>query len=282
VSDVHEAPGRWERWLLSRPDGAAFRIVFLGVVALAGTLLAQDVLHVAGRTAETDRTRRTEPLPLSRPVPGDQIRPYLPRAIPVGPDRGVPVIPGFEGPLDTDATARRMRFVRTEPDVIAAVGRIDRGTADDLRRFLDGEGKGANRLVLQSPGGSVTDAIEMARLLRERSFSTSVPADGYCASACPLVLAGGTGREAGEGAWIGVHQVYAAGETPSGAIRDLDRSIAEIQATSAACQQLLLDMGVDPQLWIKAMQTPAAELYVLTKDELASFRMVAVPPVEGS
>ncbi|MBB3949157.1 hypothetical protein [Aureimonas jatrophae] len=273
MSDVHASPGRLERWLLAIPDGAVLRLIFFGLLTLGATILWQD--FQAGLEAGRDaaRTERTQPMPLAPARPGDQLRPYLPRALPVAPDRGVPRIPGFSEPLDGGALAASMRFERVADGELAAVGRIDPGTAERLRAALKGAGgEGVTRLVLHSPGGSVEDALAMARLLRERGLETRVPADGYCASACPLVFAGGTARAAGEGAWIGVHQVYAA--DPSAALRDIDRSIGDIQTTTARCQQLLVDMGVDPRVWIHAMETPAAELYVLTPDELREFKLV--------
>ncbi|WP_062012020.1 hypothetical protein [Aureimonas sp. AU4] len=281
MSDIHASPGRIERWLLAIPDGAVLRAIFFGLLALGASILWQDFQAGLDAARDAERTERTQPLPLAPARPGDQLRPYLPRALPVAPDRGVPRIPGFDEPLDGGALAAPMRFQRVEGGELAAVGRIDPGTAERLRAALDGAGgEGVTRLVLHSPGGSVEDALAMGRLVRERGIETRVPADGYCASACPLVFAGGTARMAGEGAWIGVHQVYAA--DPSTALRDVDRSIGDIQTTTARCQQLLVDMGVDPRLWIHAMETPAAELYVLTPEELRAFRLVSDQPRHGA
>ncbi len=274
MSDLQSSPGWLERRLLSLPDGVLLRLVFGAVLAMGASMLAQDVLDVVGQAGDRDRLTRTEPMRLPRPQPGDQIRPYLPRAVPVAPDRGEPRLPGYEGAPPTDAMARTMAFHLGEDGVASAVGRIDAGTAERFRRFLDEEGSAIGRLVLHSPGGSVRDAIAMARIIRERSLETEVPADGYCASACPLVLAGGARRSAGEAAWVGVHQVYAVPNGERGRPRDIDRSIAQIQATIADCQSLLVEMGVDPRLWIHAMQTPADELYVLTPDELREFKLV--------
>ena len=275
MSDFRASPGWLERRLLSLPDGALLRIVFGAVLAMGASMLAQDVLNVVGHAGDRDRLTRTEPLRLPRPQPGDQIRPYLPRAVPVGPDRGEPRLPGYEGAPPADAMARAMAFRLGEDGAASAVGRIDAGTAESFRRFLDGEGADVSRIVLHSPGGSVRDAITMARIIRERSLETEVPADGYCASACPLVLTGGARRTAGEAAWVGVHQVYAVPGAERQGPRDFDRSVAQIQATIADCQSLLVEMGVDPRLWIHAMQTPADELYVLTPDELREFKLVA-------
>lgn len=273
------SPSRFERTILSIPDGALLRGLFLGIVGLTGFVLFQDVSRIWRSEADAARTTRTEPMPLRRPVPGDQLRPYLPRTTPVGPDRGAPTLPGFEGPVEGEAMGRPMRFSREEGTTrMSAIGRIDPGTAPLLDSFLEGEGAGVETLYLHSPGGSVSDAIAMARAVREAGLSTVVPEDGYCASACPLLFAGGVEREAGDNSWVGVHQVYSV-ELP-GMARDLDRSISDIQSTSADAQELLVEMGVDPRVWIHAMRTPPAELYVLTPAELTDLDLVTPPASE--
>lgn len=273
-------PGRLERLFRRIPDGAILRSVFFGLLALSAGMIATDYQALASADADRRRTERTEPLPMEPPKPGDQIRPYLPKTIPVAPGRGEPKLPGYDGPVDGAAMGRPMRFTLAPDREIAAVGRIDVGTAETFRAFLDGEGKGARTLVLHSPGGSVEDAIAMARLARERRLDTRVPPDGYCASACPLLFAGGVRRAAGARSWIGLHQVYAVDIPGVPKWRDLDRSIADIQATVARCQELLVEMGVRPDIWIKAMQTPPADLYVLTTDELRDANFTT-RPVQG-
>ena len=298
------SPGRIVRFLDRLPDGFFLRFVFVALLGLSAFTVITDYRERAGIADDDARLTRTEPMPLARPRPGDQIRPYLPKTIPVGPDRGEPVLPGIDGPLEASAMADPMRFVDAGGGVVSAVGTIEPGTADQFQRFLENNdpagnaaispgvddenqpaAKGARlqyrlrKLYLHSPGGSVDDAIEMARLVRERLISTFVPADGYCASACPLLFAGGWTRHAGDGAWVGVHQVYAVPTTASVSLApDVDRSIADIQETIARCQELLAQMGVDPAVWIKAMQTPADSLYVLTEEELVSYRLVRPLP----
>ncbi len=272
-------PGRLERLVLRLPEGSVLRLVFLGLLGMAGAMVALDYQTMAGRTAERERLSRNEPLPLRRPSPGDQIRPYLPRTMPVGPDRGEPSLPGYDGPVEGEALAAPMRFFVGPKGEATAIGRIEIGTGEALREFLaTPEAASVETLVLHSPGGSVADAMAMARDLRSQAISTRVPADGYCASACPLVFAGGLTRRAGENSWVGVHQVYAVSGAEPGLPSAVDRSIAEIQATTAECQTLLAEMGVDPALWIKAMQTPSASLYVLTPEELVQYRLVRPLP----
>jgi hypothetical protein len=125
--------------------------------------------------------------------------------------------------------------------------------------------------VLNSPGGSVTDALAMGRLIRERQFATEVEAGKYCASSCPLVFAGGIERRAGDKAAIGVHQVAALGSASAGLPRN-DMSVA--QNISARCQRYLGDMGVNLQAWVHAMETPHDRLFIFKPDELKSLNIV--------
>jgi hypothetical protein len=272
--DNEVPPGRFERLMRAIPDGTLLRVVFSGLVAMAAGVLALDYHDLSLVAGANERLSRTEPMPLPRPVPGDQVRPYLPRAMPVGPDRGEPVLPGFDGPADGSALAEPMRFVEAGGGVLTALGRIEAGSADALERALDKPGAAIETLLIHSPGGSVEDAIAMSRLVRERGLDTRVPADGYCASACPLLFSGGRQRLAGEGAWIGVHQVYAVDMPGAAPAIDRDGSISRVQATSAECQELLVEMGVDPAVWIKAMKTAPKDLYVLTEAELKEFDVV--------
>ncbi|MCK5932512.1 MAG: hypothetical protein KAG89_10130 [Fulvimarina manganoxydans] len=277
------SPGFLERTVLAIPEGSVLRTIFVALLVLSGWLVYLDWQDFAAREVDTARTERSEPMPMRRPEPGDQLRPYLPKTIPVAPDRGEPVLPGYDGPVDSEAMTTPMAFYPAGDGVVSAVGRIEIGTAKAFRRFLAGEGAGASaeptprdvkRLVLHSPGGSVEDALAMAADIRANGISTEVPADGYCASACPLVLAGGVTRAAGEAAWIGLHQVYAVDIPGLPQARDFDRSLSDIQGTIARCQQLLVTMGIDPAIWIKAMETPPEDLYVLTEEELVASRFV--------
>jgi hypothetical protein len=125
--------------------------------------------------------------------------------------------------------------------------------------------------VLNSPGGSVTDALAMGRLIREKRFATEVEAGKYCVSSCPLVFAGGVDRRAGETATIGVHQMTTMRSAANGLPRD-EMSLA--QNISARCQRYLSDMGVSLQVWVHAMETPHDRLFVFKADELKSLNLV--------
>jgi hypothetical protein len=115
------------------------------------------------------------------------------------------------------------------PDWIAAEGKIEVGTAQAFARVIGGLGGHRLPVLVNSPGGSVADAMAMGRLIRARGLAVAVartnlepganPAGSgeargaavtpgaMCNSACPLMLAGGVERYAGLFASIGVHHV---------------------------------------------------------------------------
>lgn len=251
-------------------DGRFLRVLFLAMLGLSVGTVGYDFQQlVANAPGALPGSQRQEPAPFELPTPGDQTRPYLPRTIPLSPDRGKPNLPGYFGPIDGSEIAQEMTFHKGPDGQISAVGTITPGTIKRLQSFLADNEKQIGMLFLHSPGGSVSDAIAMARMVRRAGISTRVPANGYCASSCPLILAGGLHRTSGRNAWIGVHQVYA---LPP-AVGSLQRGMQDAQSASALCQKLLVDMEVDPRVWIYAMQTPPAQLYIFTADELTRLKL---------
>jgi hypothetical protein len=112
---------------------------------------------------------------------------------------------------------------------IAAQGPIGIGSARAFAKFIAKLGDRRMPVLINSPGGSVNDAIEIGRLIRAKGLSVVVArttldacadnaktcddrrgqADGFgahCASACTLVLAGGVDRFVSHwGRYVGVH-----------------------------------------------------------------------------
>ena len=85
-------------------------------------------------------------------------------------------------------------------------GHIVDGDLARLRRALAQGGYAA--LALNSPGGSVVEARDMARLIRRLEVPVVVPARAVCASACFLLFAAGRDKVAEPGAMIGVPQRF--------------------------------------------------------------------------
>ena len=256
-------------------DGRFLKFVFLAMLALSVGTVAQDYSQMLALSPYgAPGSQRIEPVPMKLPEPGDQTRPYLPKTMPIGPSRSAPRMPGLDGPPVAADMSAPMKFALGVEGRASALGTIDPGSAARLKMFLASHDREAiSELVLHSPGGSVSDALALARMIRSAGISTNVPENGYCASSCPLVLASGLHRTAGKRSFIGVHQVFA---LPN-ATGTLQRGMSDAQTVSALCQQLLVDMGVDLKVWVRAMQTPPAQLYVFTPDELSRFRLANAP-----
>ncbi|MEL6785348.1 MAG: ATP-dependent Clp protease proteolytic subunit [Pseudomonadota bacterium] len=251
-------------------DGRFLKVIFLTMLACTVVVLTLDLREMVQRdVAAVPGLQRMEPAPMELPTPGDQTRPYLPRTMPLGPSRDTPVLPGYFGPLDSTVMAAPMDFHRGPNGNHSAIGTIAPGTAKRLAAYIAQNPKEIDTLYLHSPGGSVSDGLAMARALRAAGINTRVPAHGYCASSCPIVMSGGLYRSAGQRAWVGVHQIYA----PPPASGTLQRGMSDAQSVSAEVQKVLVQHGVDPQVWIFAMQTPSASLYVLRPDQLRRLRM---------
>ena len=210
---------------------------------------------------------------MDRPAHNDQVRPYLPATRPVAPDE-----PGADlrnRPRE-ESEAAPMHFRLGTHGAAFADGTIMPGTADAFADFVASErAASVTEIVLHSPGGSVADAIAMAHLIREKGLDTRILADGYCASSCPLVFAGGGKRIADATAWIGVHQVFALTD----AFGSLADGMDEGQRVSAEAQNLLAEFGVDPLVWTRAMATPSDKLYLFTPAELTELKLAT--KVEG-
>ena len=200
--------------------------------------------------------------------------PILPAYVPEG-------VPGTAAPADQpnqrpEVTADpaqlrdRLTIKLAKGGILLLTGTIDRGSAARFEQEMTDLGEYAERVELNSPGGSVQDALEISKLIRESGLNTSVRDGALCASSCPLILAGGKERLAGKKAAIGVHQIY----SPAGPRLSADQEISGTQATTAIINRHLKAMDVDPALWLHALETPPRQLYYLNNEELESYRLV--------
>ena len=248
---THEHRARFNAWLSDRPDDSILRKLFTLMIAGTVTVLALDYLELSGlreQVAATIPDMSTDAIPAALPSDGEPM---------IGPLRRP------DGPL-----AAKMIFELVADGRLRATGTIHPGTAKIFAEEVEKRGGYIKTIVLHSPGGSVTDALEMGRLIRTKNFVTQVEAGRYCASSCPLIFAGGVERRAGEKSVIGVHQVSALG--PAGAPPG---GMADAQRISAVCQKYLRDMGVDLQVWTHAMETPKEKLYSFKQDELLTLKL---------
>ena len=151
-------------------------------------------------------------------------------------------------------------FDRSDPTTIFLVGDIDVRAGLNFARIVDASGEAKN-LVLASDGGLVHVALSIALEVRRQQLTTFVPSGSRCYSACSFLWFAGVNRHAdGE---IGVHQLasttadLAAGQVAIGDIVDV-----------------LAGFDVPSDVIVRMLQTPATEIYVLSRDELRRFSLV--------
>ncbi|MBP0481270.1 hypothetical protein [Sagittula salina] len=197
---------------------------------------------------------------LSEPVrPGDQRRTYAP-------DRDRPSVQPARDPgtlpdrltLTREGGQWRLEGTIAPQDAARVIPQLDRAEPP------------IDALVLQSPGGSVRDALEIGRHLRSRAVETTVLSGEICYSACPYLFAGGTTRNAEAGASLGVHQ-HSFGEN---VLLPAFTAIDDIQRGQAEVMSYLDDMGLDVRVMRHALATPAGDIYVLLPEELRLYKFV--------
>jgi hypothetical protein len=253
---------RFHAWLSNHADEAILRWIFRSIVAVTIAALAADLATTNGWISAPDSA--VGPLETVSPGLDLPIPSILAPLLPGGDKRLTPL------PQPGGAMAKPMTFELVSGGKLMATGTITPGLSEAFAAEVAKRGDYIKTVVLSSPGGSVTDALAMGRLIREKKFATEVEAGKYCASSCPLLFAGGVERRAGDKAAIGVHQVAALSST--GAVPRDQMDVA--QRISARCQRYLGDMGINLQVWVHAMETPHDRLFIFKPDELRSLNIV--------
>ena len=118
-------------------------------------------------------------------------------------------------------------------------------------------------LVINSPGGSVDEARTLGRYLRANGLRAAV--DGYCASACVDVLAGGVERYVTATAKLGVHRSK---------VPRRYSSHEGGQRYVADAFLYLREMGVDPDVAIAAAAVPNDQILLIPLSEALETRLV--------
>ena len=229
------------RWLLG------------GQVVLALCLVLTDAISVLPSIFQGSSNAPE----LNRPIqPGDQTRRYQP-SNPSQPGTGI------------DPNMPSQLVLTTEGDgAVLLSGAISPGDGDriiaDLRRMRPAS------VALNSPGGSVSDALDIGRTLRDLNVTTLIGDDGVCFSACPYVFVGGTARRVENGGRFGVHQ-HSFGDS---SILPAFLATQDIQAGQARALDHFDTMGIDLRIMGPALATPANEIYILSEQELSAWNVV--------
>jgi len=242
-------------WIAALEDGAILRFAFYAL--LFGTA---SVLYVDFRELTA-----SEGPGLAQPL-----QPILPPATQAPSQGPMPSITTpaetLEQPLDIQLGAG---------GELRLTGSFDVGSAERFEAEIAARGEYVQTIVLDSPGGSVSDALTIGRLVHENGLSTAVRGGALCASSCPIVFASGAERIASPEAAIGVHQIYAAALTgsPQNPLRVAGSAMADAQARTGEILAHLTLTGVDPALWLHALQTPPDQLYYFSPEEMSALRL---------
>lgn len=252
-------------WLAGIEDGSILRAAFFGLLLGTGGVLYIDYTELTANDA-------------SAVLPG--FDPVLPAFDPSSPEAPA----GPEVTTDFERLKNPLTIALGSGGVLNVTGTIDPGSAERFATEVEARGEYIKTVAFDSPGGSVNDAIAIGDLIHARGFATSVAAGALCASSCPLAFAGGIERHATPASAIGVHQIYAGAQTGAAGlgINAGAEAMSSAQRTTAEITKHLSKMGVDPAIWIHALETPPASLYYLSPDELKSYRLVTTMDKPGT
>lgn len=246
--------------------------VLIFQLALCALLFAGDLgdgLSLPGRNTKAPRFE----MPTS---PGDQTRRYDTRDLPATQPAGPDTAPSGPMPdrliLRRDGTDWRLNGTIAAGDADRIISQMDAAFADEN----DAEGAAQTpprRVLLNSPGGSVGDALRLGRHIRDLGLNTAMLSSDICLSACPYLLAAGRERLAEPGARIGVHQHYF-GEN---ILLPAFTAVSDVQRGQGQVMRYLNDMGIDTMIMSHALLTPPKEIYLLEPEELTGYALLSGP-----
>lgn len=198
---------------------------------------------------------------LTEPVrPGDQTRRYRVDRAPA-PGQPMPSSPLPDRLVMTVVEAGR---------ALVLEGSIADGDAARMTKEITALATPPKKIFLNSPGGSVSDALDLGRFFRGEGFDTALRTGDICYSACPYLLASGVARDIPDGGSVGVHQHYFGRNTllPAFvAVEDIQRGQGEVMG-------YLDDMGIDLRVMRHALVTSPDEIYVLLPEELRAYGFI--------
>jgi len=251
------SPGIIER-VAAIEDGSILRVAFFAL--LIGTA---SVLYVDFRELSQSEPAVMPAMP----------EPILPPADPASGVPNQPMPPILTPPEQLEAP---LEIALAAGGDLVLTGTIDPGAAARFAAEIEARGEYVKTVVLDSPGGSVMDALEIGALIQEKGLATKVAAGNLCASSCPIIFASGAERIASPESAIGVHQIYAAslGSGAADAIAVAGVAMADAQSMTAKITRHLSKSGVDPAMWLHALDTPPDRLYYFSAEEMQRLKLV--------
>ncbi|MDP2231188.1 ATP-dependent Clp protease proteolytic subunit [Methylotenera sp.] len=131
---------------------------------------------------------------------------------------------------------------------------------------------GCRQVYLSSPGGDVSEALEMGRSMRKYQASAIISGGKWCSSACVLLYAAGVTRTPyGE---LHIHRPYHEMSSSS-----FTSEQSRYDKLSIKVRTYLKEMNVNEALYEEMMKVPPESSKPLTLDEMQSFGLTYVDPV---
>jgi hypothetical protein len=187
---------------------------------------------------------------------------------------------------------------------IAAEGPFDSEAGKRLRAFLSEPGRPMLPLFFQSPGGSVSQALEIGRILRQYKMRAGVGRTipvgcdphgkheemcerikrsgrmlsaqlrftaANCVSACVYALLGAESREVAPDADLGVHSSVAFRVRDNGEV--YEPAPGQLDRLNAVTRSYVAEMGIEPGLLDVTFDTRSENMRYLTRSEIVSFKI---------
>lgn len=173
-----------------------------------------------------------------------------------------------------------MRFqVDASAGRIIAIGEIRADTPVQLRKLLSLLDGRKLPVVITSPGGRLSAALSMGRMIRK--YGLDVTVQGTCTSACPFVLAGGIERRVEQGAIVGVHQALMirngnaeANGGPRQLLGNSKATAKQFRLMRSRLRSYLGEMGVAAELVKEMDKASPFTMNVLSAERLRELKLV--------
>jgi ATP-dependent protease ClpP protease subunit len=137
---------------------------------------------------------------------------------------------------------------------LVLTGELGAGSASKVKAQLE-QTPDVATIVLESPGGRMTEAVGIARLIRERKLNTYV--ETHCESACTLIFLAGEDRAGTPDAQIGFHRASFPGMDPK-----LDAAMTEKMIKKYR------EAGLSEAFLERIRHTRADDMWYPARDEL--------------
>jgi hypothetical protein len=162
-------------------------------------------------------------------------------------------------PAFGQADAAKLSTIKLDKGwTIVVTGEIERG---DGAKFRSEASKYDDVLILlESPGGSLADAIDIGETIRLKGYSTAVINGSECNSACALIWLAGTPHALSRSGRIGFHAAYS----------DRSGSVQESGVANAMVGRYLTLLNLPEKAIIFATSSPPSELSWLTASNYTS------------